>query len=134
MKLMRSFFFVLFFIGATGCQKKPPPPDTTPKKDPYLADYTPVDETLVIQTVPSGAKVTLSSGETCKSPCKFPKKNTDSIDIRIEKQGYRAANVTVVPHASVVPGSGASGHPKIEPPRLVPNPVRVTLEPSWTKR
>lgn len=134
--LLASFLLVAAPGWIAGCAKGrgQAPVDQAPAKDPYLADYTPVDETLEVRTVPSGATVKLSTGETCKSPCRLPKKSTDTFDVRIEKQGYRPQQVTVVSHARVVPGSGANGVPEIERPKLTPNPVQVTLEPAWSKR
>ena len=135
MSLARICFTFLFVCTLSACvQKKAAPAGDQPAKDPFLADNTPVDEVLEIRTVPSGANVKLSTGESCKSPCRVTKKSTDTLDVRIEKQGYRAQVVTVVSHARVIPGSGADGVPELERPRLTPNPVNVTLEPSWSKR
>ncbi|MFN8391339.1 MAG: PEGA domain-containing protein [Bdellovibrionota bacterium] len=135
MKLLRTLAIVGTFTLAS-CVKKPPPAPPVEENQAnkaYFADDTPVDESFSVQSTPSGAAVKFSSGETCRTPCTVTKKNTDNFDLQISKDGYRSTKVSVITHARVVPGSGASGHPQIERPHLEPNPVSVTLEPSFKK-
>lgn len=127
-----ALLFVL--LSVSSCIKKKAPPPPAPAPDPLVADSTPVEEPLSIQTVPNRASVKLSTGETCTSPCTLKKMSTETFDVTAEKSGYRTATVTVISHAQVVPGSGSTGHPILERPKLQPNPVRLTLEPSWKKR
>ncbi len=68
-------------------------------------------EALVIETEPSGAKVTLEvEGEGgarfCTTPCsvKLPRKY--NVKVKIEKEGYKPIETTVV---SAVCGAGAAG-------------------------
>lgn len=44
---------------------------------------------------PSGALVTLSSGETCTTPCVLDKKRDESFLVTIEKAGYEAYSIQV---------------------------------------
>jgi hypothetical protein len=44
---------------------------------------------------PAGANVTLSSGETCTTPCTLEKKRGDTFAIKIEKEGYLPYETTV---------------------------------------
>ena len=136
MKIVRNLLLVssLFMIACAPRGPQQPVAPVEPVKDPLLVDDTPVDENFSIQSTPSGASAKLSSGESCRTPCSVKKKNTDNFDVRIQKEGYKGQVVSVVSTAKVVPGSGASGLPTLEKPRLSPNPARVTLEPEFTRR
>ena len=128
---------VLLSSPLVGCIKRSTDADNlppVPKRDPLLADDTPIDENFSIQSTPSGAVAKLSSGESCKTPCSVKKRNIDNFDVRISKDGYKTQRVDVMGIAKVVPGSGAKGTPTIDRPHLVPNPLNVVLEPNWTKR
>ena len=93
---------------------------------------------------PSGANVTLTSGETCTTPCTLEKKRNDSFGVRVEKDGYQPYEIMVNPKscevgqaalaanlllvgtviwASIDALSGATQD-------LTPNPCQVKLVPS----
>lgn len=100
-------------------------------------------EAFVVKTEPSGAKVRLSSGETCVSPCTLEKKHKDNFEVFIEKPGYESTHVSVI---SQVAGGGAAGMAGNvflggligaavdagtgATKELVPNPLEVTLNPA----
>lgn len=46
---------------------------------------------------PAGAHVTLSSGETCTTPCTLEKKRGDTFAVKIEKAGYQSHEIMVNP-------------------------------------
>jgi hypothetical protein len=133
---LSRLLFVSSLLVVGGCAKKQPAVQPQPEVDnsQFLADDTPIDVNFSVSTMPQGASVKLSSGETCQTPCSLTKKNTDNFDLTIEKRGYKSTKINVVSTARVVPGSGATGHPIIEKPHLSPNPVNVVLEPTWHKR
>jgi len=126
--------FALSFLAGCVRRNTAPPPPPAPARDPLLADDTPVEESFGIQSTPSGALAKLSSGESCRTPCKVKKNNTDSFDVTISKDGYKGQKVSVSSVAKAIPGSGATGLPKLDRPHLVPNPLNVILEPNFTKR
>jgi len=95
---------------------------------------------------PSGAKVTLSTGETCTTPCTLEKKRGDTFAVKIEKDGYEPYEVNVnsgnceigqvalagnllligsVVWASIDALTGATQE-------LTPNPCQVKLVPTRT--
>jgi hypothetical protein len=105
-------------------------------------------EALVIESQPSGAKVTITSNKdgslrVCETPCSVVLPRKHSVRVKIEKEGYRTVETTVV---STVCGEGAAG---LAGNVLVggiigagvdvatgatkcfkPNPLKVTLEPT----
>ncbi len=44
---------------------------------------------------PPGADVTLSSGETCTTPCTLEKKRGEKFTVKIEKDGYEPSEIMV---------------------------------------
>ena len=99
-------------------------------------------ERYIIESDPPGAKATLSSGETCITPCNLLKKRKDSFSVHIEKEGYVSMDVDVdhkVAGAGVagflgngliggIIGCGVDMHSGATL-KLEPNPTNVKLEP-----
>ena len=63
-------------------------------------------ETYNIVTTPSEADVSLSTGQTCVSPCKLKLKRKDEFTVVAKKAGYKDATAEV---RSVVKGGGVAG-------------------------
>ena len=59
-----------------------------------------------VETDPVGAEVTLSSGETCLTPCTLRKRRKDPFEVTIVKPGYAPVTTQVL---SGVSGAGAAG-------------------------
>jgi hypothetical protein len=97
----------------------------------------------VVETIPAGASVKTSHGFYCEStPCamKMPRKSTFTADI--SKPGYKTAQVSVVNKVSNGGGAAMAGNVLVggiigagvdasngAMLDLVPNPVKLTLEP-----
>ena len=47
-----------------------------------------ITETLVIETSPANAQVSLSNGLTCFSPCSLTVKRKGPLEVTVEKEGY----------------------------------------------
>ena len=98
-------------------------------------------QTYYINTKPQNAKVTLSNGITCKTPCKLKLKRKKEFTVTIEKPGYHtyttvvtssinakgaglmSGNVIIaggLPGAAIDAGTGAAY-------RLKPNPLLIKL-------
>ncbi len=125
---------VLLFIGCA--EKKAPPPPPPPVQEiqaEYEQDWTGITESVSISSTPTGASVRLSTGEKCKTPCSLKRPILENFDVTIEKNGFVSKTVSVVSHSNIVPGSGASGRPKLAKPKLSPSPVSVVLNPEWER-
>lgn len=88
------------------------------------------EQDISINTVPSGARVQLSNGESCTSPCNLvvPRKNTVQISIR--KEGCQTVTTAMIP---TLAGAGALLGGMIDYGTgavydLQPNPLMVTLD------
>lgn len=99
-------------------------------------------ESFVIETVPAGADVTLSTGLTCTSPCSLKVKRRGDFVVTIEKDGYETITTTVT--SSIDGGGGAAMAGNVLVGGLIgagidagtgamhshkPNPLKVTLNP-----
>ena len=107
------------------------------------------NETLFINSDPTGARVTLSNGMAGKTPCSFLVSNKRETVVTIEKDGFEQAQVTVAkkvskkmvagravaflivaPIAAIGGSGGGMGGGVIGPvSKLEPNPVSVKLLP-----
>jgi hypothetical protein len=107
------------------------------------------NETLFINSDPTGARVTLSNGMAGKTPCSFLVPTKGETVVTIEKDGFEQAQVTVAkkvsskmvagraaaflivaPIAAIGGSGGGMGGGGIGPIRkLAPNPVSVKLLP-----
>jgi hypothetical protein len=101
-----------------------------------------VNQALTITSSPSGANVTLSTGEECLTPCTLELRRGDDYTVLIELDGYQSIETSVISQRSdenrgstfgsymyaglqgiaVYMATGALNE-------LVPNPLHVDLEP-----
>lgn len=99
-------------------------------------------EVLVIETTPSGADVSLSNGLRCFTPCALEVKRKANLVLDITKAGYEPARLNVLSEVAGAGAAGMAGNVILggvigagvdaatgATKRLVPNPVRVTLNP-----
>jgi hypothetical protein len=63
-------------------------------------------EAWTVESDPIGAEVTLSSGETCTTPCTLTKKRKDPFMVTVEKEGFESVQTQI---QSQVAGAGAAG-------------------------
>ena len=103
-------------------------------------------EVLVIETTPSGADVSLSNGLRCLSPCALEVKRKANLVVDVSKAGYEPARLNVLSEVAGAGAAGMAGNVILggvigagvdaatgATKRLVPNPVRVTLNPISAK-
>ena len=130
-------------LFATSCSKRRRRP---PQKEPYRsADYESAElrgtELLGLESTPAGAKARLSTGESCVTPCRIRKNSRAQFSVTFQKEGYVSKTIPVSNNLEALRqynlkrGKKAQdvARLRVEDARLVPNPVRVTLEPEWTK-
>jgi hypothetical protein len=99
-------------------------------------------ETLIIESDPSGAKATLSSGNVCTTPCWIAMKRTHDYHVKIEKAGYQTVDTNVLRRVAGGGVAGIAGNVIFggvigvgvdlatgSTKELTPNPLRVKLEP-----
>lgn len=97
-------------------------------------------EALVVESEPSGAKVTLSNGMKGTTPTSFKVKRKKDLIITVSKPGYESATINVTPQISSAGGAGMAGNILFggvigvavdassgAMNELKPNPVKVTL-------
>lgn len=99
-------------------------------------------DTLVIESDPPGAKVTLSNGMTGQTPASFKLPRKESLVVEIHKAGYEPLKVNVQPQISGAGGAGMAGNLLLggivgaavdagtgAMNDLKPNPIQVRLVP-----
>lgn len=99
-------------------------------------------EAWTVQTEPSGAAVTLSTGEECISPCTLKLKRKIPFTVTLLKQGYAKVTTDIVSQIAGAGAAGMAGNVLIggiigvgidaasgATKELKPNPLIVTLEP-----
>jgi hypothetical protein len=99
-------------------------------------------DTLVIESEPPGAEVSLSNGMHGKTPTSFKLPRKDTVVVKITKDGYEPVEVNVHSQISGAGGAGMAGNVLVggligaaidagsgAMNDLRPNPVRVTLVP-----
>lgn len=104
-------------------------------------------EVLVIETTPSGADVSLSNGLRCFTPCALEVKRKSNLVVDITKAGYEPARLNVLSEVAGAGAAGMAGNVILggvigagvdaatgATKRLVPNPVKVTLNPVATAK
>lgn len=97
-------------------------------------------DVLVVESTPSGADVSLSSGQSGKTPASFKLPRADALVVTVSKKGYETVTVNVTPHISGAGGAGMAGNVLLgglvgaavdagtgAMKDLKPNPVQVTL-------
>lgn len=100
-------------------------------------------QAFVVETVPSGAKVTTSIGPMCEAtPCTFAKIERDSnFTVTVSKPGYRTTTHTVTHETAGGGAAGMAGNVLLggiiggvvdansgATQNLVPNPLRITMD------
>ncbi len=131
---MKRFIAAAVFAAAgAGCQNgaKTAPPSVEPN---------PADqfEELTFSSTPTGAKVKLSTGESCTTPCKVRKSLDSRFSATFQKEGYHPATIEVMSNLEALKRYNRSRGLRTESLRvgslkLTPNPVSATLEPEWSK-
>ncbi|ABI75610.1 putative lipoprotein [Hyphomonas neptunium ATCC 15444] len=101
-------------------------------------------EAFVVETTPSGASVATSLGLSCSpTPCVLPKvKRESEFTVTISKEGYETTTHNVTHQMSGGGGAGMAGNVILgggigaildanngSTQELVPNPLKVTLQP-----
>ena len=101
-------------------------------------------EAFVIETVPGGAKATTTLGVMCEpTPCVIPKVSREAdFNVTITKDGYKTATFNVTHQTAGGGAAGMAGNLLLggvigaavdanngATQELVPNPLKVTLEP-----
>lgn len=101
-------------------------------------------EAFQIETTPSGAKASTSLGMMCEpTPCVIPKVSREAdFTVTISKDGYKTTTHNVTHETAGGGGAGMAGNILLggvigaaidgnngATQKLVPNPLRVTLEP-----
>lgn len=104
-------------------------------------------EAFVVETTPSGASVTTSLGLSCSpTPCAIPKvKRESEFTVTIAKEGFETTTHNITHQMSGGGGAGMAGNVILgggigalvdanngSTQELVPNPLRVTLQPLAT--
>jgi len=84
---------------------------------------------ISINSDPDGAKVTLSNGQSCTTPCNIEAERKNSLQVTIEKEGCRRQTTAMVP---TLAGAGAVLGGIIDYGTgavydLQPNPLFITL-------
>ncbi len=94
-----------------------------------------------VNTQPSAATITLSSGETCQSPCTLKLRRKFPFTVDICKPGYKRVDTTVQTQVAGAGAAGMAGNVLVggiigagidagsgAMKDLVPNPLDITLE------
>lgn len=68
------------------------------------------EDTLVINSEPSGADIKLSNGMTGQTPATFKLPRKDAVFVKIQKAGYQTVEVNVQPQVSGGGGAGMAGN------------------------
>ena len=104
-------------------------------------------DTLVVESEPSGARVSLSTGERGVTPTSFNLARKQPVTVTLEKFGYETAYVNVTPTVVGAGGAGMAGNILLggvigaavdigtgSMNDLRPNPVRVKLNLAGPKK
>lgn len=99
-------------------------------------------EAWTVQTEPSGAAVTLSTGEECISPCTLKLKRKVPFTVTLLKHGYAQVTTDVISQIAGAGAAGMAGNVLVggiigvgidaasgATKELKPNPLVVSLEP-----
>jgi PEGA domain len=99
-------------------------------------------EVLVIESEPTGATATLSSGNLCKTPCSIELKRKHDYHVKIEKPGYETTDTDVKSEISGAGAAGMAGNVILggligagvdaatgATKKLTPNPLKIKMEP-----
>lgn len=99
-------------------------------------------EAWTVESDPSGAQVTLSSGEQCLTPCTLKKKRKHGFQVNVEKEGYESVDAQVISQTAGGGAAGMAGNVLVggiigvavdagsgATKELKPNPLSVKLNP-----
>ncbi len=99
-------------------------------------------EAWTVTSDPIGAKVSLSSGETCTTPCTLEKKRKDPFTVTVEREGYELVEAQIVSQVAGAGAAGMAGNVLVggiigmavdagtgATKELIPNPLEVKLNP-----
>jgi hypothetical protein len=93
-----------------------------------LPKAAPPTTTVQFESVPPGAEAKVSvGGQACRTPCALPIAS-EEFTVSFTLQGYQPQNVPVRITPATEPIDPNTG--RAPPPRLVPNPVYVELQPA----
>jgi hypothetical protein len=67
-------------------------------------------DTLIVESDPAGAEVQLSNGMSGKTPTSFKLPRSDSVVVKIKKEGYEPLEINVTPQVSGAGGAGMAGN------------------------
>ena len=88
----------------------------------------PTATTMQFESEPAGAEAKTSTGQTCRTPCSLAV-SANEFTVSFALPGYQPQTVPVRVVASTdARDIGTEG--EVAPPRLVPNPVFVELQPA----
>ena len=120
MSRVLTAFATVMGVALAGCSSSPfsMPDWLSPRPSP------PPLQTLKFESEPPDADVRSAHGETCQTPCSLAVPS-ESQSVTFEKKGFMSQTVRV----SVGAPPEHSVFSKGPPPTLIPNPVKVTLEP-----
>lgn len=110
---MKKLVVLLFLVGLSGCAT-------------MIRGTT---QQVSINSDPVGAKVTLSNGQSCSTPCVIEVERKNSLQITMEKDGCRRHTTAMIP---TLAGAGAVWGGLIDYGTgavydLQPNPLHVSL-------
>ncbi|MBX9847482.1 MAG: hypothetical protein K2Z80_37465 [Xanthobacteraceae bacterium] len=91
---------------------------------PSLPKPAPAATTMQFESEPAGAEAKTSLGQSCRTPCSLAV-SSNEFTVSFSLQGYQAQTVPV----RVVSSTDVNIEGETAPPRLVPNPVFVELQP-----
>jgi len=69
-----------------------------------------IKDTLIVETKPPGAAVTLSTGLSGVTPCSFKLPRNKVVTVRIEKDGYVPADIEVTPQLTSAGSAAMAGN------------------------
>jgi hypothetical protein len=91
---------------------------------PSLPKPAPAATTMQFESEPAGAEAKTSLGQSCRTPCSLAV-SANEFTVSFSLQGYQPQTVPV----RIVSSSETNSEGEVAPPRLVPNPVFVELQP-----
>ena len=120
-------FVAAGLCGFSSCLNKQPAPTV-------VTEAPPPQEKFTVAANVKKAQVKFSSKEVCTTPCELMKRSDQDFTVTVSKEGYKTATKIVrsVPAPDMGAAAANTAHTP-PPPRLIPNPLAVTLEPSWAK-
>jgi hypothetical protein len=105
---------------------------------PYYPPPVVEEQAFEVRSTPAGARVQLSTGQSCTTPCTLKISNDEKFSLTISREGYKSATVQVSNNLQALREFNRRKGVKeedlralrVKDLRLTPNPVQVTLEPT----